>query len=241
MGRPAKYFTREERLAARRIRLAERYNDPKFVESRSKENRRYYAKKRLVQNANIAVPERVQEVASLPYSFKDTDVVIRFRAGYNIELLAVYAVCDTHLDVYSRLPPYPESHIVDIDLDKDWDALSAALYGYQVRKYIESLQEQIRLYNSETKVTISTGLVRQFNRLEELWGVLDKAVQRYLKAGKLVPARIANHTARWQATTMMYIKQDLEALAKPDDSYISLVQSRISQLSRQFEEEEEEE
>ncbi|KAJ3543009.1 hypothetical protein NMY22_g3296 [Coprinellus aureogranulatus] len=168
MGRPAKYFTREERLAARRARLRERYQDPQFVQTRSKENRRHYAKKRLRENANLIMPERLKQLGSQPYSFKEEDVLDRFRAG----LLPA--------------PSIPPEDIDSIIFEKDWDALSAALHGYQVRKYLESQREQLRRYQSQTKVVVLSGLVSQFHHLQEFFGILDRAGNHYEKKGKLV-------------------------------------------------------
>ncbi|KAJ3530370.1 hypothetical protein NMY22_g8602 [Coprinellus aureogranulatus] len=231
MGRPAKYFTREERLAARRNRLRERYQDPQFVQIRSVENRRYYAKKRLRENASLTIPEHLKQLGSQPYSFKDEDVLKRFRGGFNnIEPLTVCSINDALLDDYSRLPPYPSKSIKSIILEKDWDALSAALHGYQVRKYLDSQHKQLRHYRSQTKVMVSAGLVSQFHRLHEFFEILERGGNHYEKKGDLVASHIAKQTARWQATMMVYIHQDLEALAEMDDSYLTLVYNRISDL-----------
>ncbi|KAJ3522847.1 hypothetical protein NMY22_g11706 [Coprinellus aureogranulatus] len=230
MGRPAKYYTREERLAARRARRAERYRDPSFVQTRSSENRRWYAKKRLEENAKITIPDHIRAASSQPFTFEDESVVVRFRGSFNIESLKNTAVSDVALETLSKLPPYPNSIIDLVDIDEDWDALSGALYGYQLRKYIEAQTDQVRMYRIQTKVAVSTDLVRQFNRLQEMWGVFDKAVKRYISQLNVVGRYLSSHNARWTAVMMVYIQEDLEALKKNDDSYVTRVYDRILHL-----------
>ncbi|KAJ3511602.1 hypothetical protein NMY22_g15600 [Coprinellus aureogranulatus] len=203
MGRAAKYFTREERLAARRARRAERTQDPRFLEMRANENRRHYAKKRLSENAQITVPERVQELGTQPFRFKDESVVVRFRMCFNIELLENCGINDDILDEFSIRPPFPSSLLSPLDVDKDWDALSAALHGYHLRKFVEAEHERLRQLRSQTKVSISSGLVRHFNHLHELWDDHNKAAVRYEKKGNTVGKYLCEYNAHWTATKMI--------------------------------------
>ncbi|KAJ3507625.1 hypothetical protein NMY22_g16873 [Coprinellus aureogranulatus] len=175
MGRPAKYFTREERLAARRARRAERTRDPSFLEMHSNENRRHYAKKRLLENAQLAVPEAVQELGTQPFRFEDESIVVRFRLCFNIELLEDCGVNGDILEEFNARPPFPAALLTPLDIDKDWPAFSAALHGYQLRKYIESQHERLRQYRNQTKVLVSSALVQHFQHLLELWADRNRA------------------------------------------------------------------
>ncbi|KAJ3530209.1 hypothetical protein NMY22_g8670 [Coprinellus aureogranulatus] len=220
MGRAAKYFNREERLAARRTRRAERTHDPRFVQMRSNENRRHYAKKRLSENAQLSVPERVQEVGTQQFLFKDEATVIQFRLYSNIELpLENCRVTDRMLEEFSGRPPFPSDLLASVDFYTEGDVFSAALHGYHLRKYIEAQQERLRQYQNQTKVTLSSTLVRHFHHLHEMWISYDRAVARYGKGGNTVGKYVYEYCAQWTATKIVYVKQDLDTLAKdgPDE------------------------
>lgn len=205
-----------------------------MVSARSNENRRAYAKKRLLENAQIAVPERVQYIASLPILFDDDSAVIRFRRAFSIETLESCAISDQHLEPLSRLPPYPPDVIQPIDFEKDQDALCGALHGYQLRKYRETQHEQLREYHAETKLAVSSALLQQFHRLHEHWKVLARAQSRYWHAGDSVSERLCSHNAHWTAKLMVFIKEDLQALVSSDDSFVNVQYNRMVELERLY-------
>lgn len=198
-----------------------------FVLARSKENRRAYAKKRVQENASIAVPERVKSKASWPFLFEDESVVARFQRGAAIECLSDTAICDDHLELLTRLPPYPSSLISSIDYDKDHETVSAALYGYQLRMYTDNVVEQMRHYQPELKLATSSDLFDKFNRLLERFSTFDKAVIRYAKEEDSVAELICEHNAMWTARLLLFIKEDLQSLAVGDDTYVSTLYDRI--------------
>lgn len=206
---------------------------------RSNENRRHYAKRRLSENAQLDVPERVQELGIQPFRFKDESIVVRFRLCPNIELLENYGVNNAILEACAARPPFHPELLTPLDFEKDWDAFSAALHGYRIRKYIDAQQERLRQYRSETKVSVSSALVRHFQHLNGLFTDYNKFAARYAKEGDSVREHICKHGAQWTATKMLYIKQDLQALAKTDDSYINVLYDRINHLLCLYGEEQE--
>ncbi|KAJ3528622.1 hypothetical protein NMY22_g9331 [Coprinellus aureogranulatus] len=202
---------------------------------RSNENWQYYTKKCLAENAQLVLPEGVHELGTELFHFNEESVVVRFRQCFNIKILSNSGVNDDILKEFAVRPPYPSRLLQQLDFDKDWDALLAALDGYHLRKLIEAQQEQLCHYRNQTKVSLSTTPIRHFQHLEGLWNDYNKGAVQYAKKGNAVKEHICKYSTHWTATKMIYIQEDVQALALTDNMYIALLYNRISHLLSLYE------
>ncbi|KAJ3538624.1 hypothetical protein NMY22_g5087 [Coprinellus aureogranulatus] len=143
-------------------------------EARALQNQRAYEKLRVRENADIQVPDDVRECASTPWRFKNEATIARFRAGPASLSFGDLDLGEEDLrELSCGLPQYsPSATALPSNFAECWDILSAALYGYHLRVYMEGQVAQLSHCGMRSKVEFSDQLLRQYRNLLSRWETL---------------------------------------------------------------------
>ncbi|KAJ3550230.1 hypothetical protein NMY22_g591 [Coprinellus aureogranulatus] len=227
-GRPRKYHTREERLQARRKQSALRYQDPRAREARALQNQRAYEKLRVRENADIQVPDDVRECASTPWRFKNEATIARFRAGPASLSFGGLDLGEEDLrELSCGLPQYsPSATALPSNFAECWDILSAALYGYHLRVYMEGQVAQLSHCGMRSKVEFSDQLLRQYRNLLSRWETLVEFISPCAQGDNRPEVLISKHNARWTADQIVFMYQEIQAFAQGGAMFVSTLNDR---------------
>jgi hypothetical protein len=244
MGRPAKYFTHAERVAAQRrwrIRYAhsDRYIVWSFVLStvevegtfssgkaaRSRRNQAAYQRAHGRQgSATLYIPRRLLAMAvdPLPSSYI-----------FNEALLNPDALDESELNQWDQEPPYPCQMKLSGESTQYMANLIDVMHGRRLRQARH--QEDARIARVKAG---DIGGVRESIRgeIEDALSTWKRLMSGYvslhcecdLMEGSCKESQMARHWMQWQARTVYYLHEDLKALNRGVHVFIANVISRRS-------------
>ncbi|KAJ2921595.1 hypothetical protein H1R20_g15501, partial [Candolleomyces eurysporus] len=227
MGRKLKYRTEEERKMARRKQRLERSLRPRATEAHCEENRRAYAKRKV-----IWVPEPsdvVQALAKWDILMADQEHVYD-RHSIAAEPLKLLGTALTDADFQSMIghPPYP-SHIVEhVSFEKDWPQISAAFLGYATRTYVTEHTRWLDQAGGHDRASLSSDLSKQYRDLLEDYEQFTIDVEE--NADFLPAELIAFQNRLWTSRRLVWLAGDLGSLTAGTDVLLTALQARISHL-----------
>ncbi|KAJ3529368.1 hypothetical protein NMY22_g9026 [Coprinellus aureogranulatus] len=228
MGRGTKYYTHEERLAARRRQNKLRSSLPSVIASRSKSNHKQYVKKRIRRSCDVTLPSKIQHWASWVITSPDSATFSRFRA-YSGEIVMVEEeeVGDEELECLSGLPPYPSAITALPDFEADaWDDISGALFGYQVRKLIEGQEVKIGRFRTVAIEDLCSDIRQEYDQLIGHWEYLHEVRRELHRAEGTTSDAVISHNLLWLARCAKYASEELETLGQAPDKYLPLLCDR---------------
>ncbi|KAJ3511256.1 hypothetical protein NMY22_g15707 [Coprinellus aureogranulatus] len=232
MGRRAMYFTREERLAARRVQRAIRDSKPGAKERRQKQNRQAWRRKRekeLLQVDPPTVPEAVHRQAKVEMSDLDHRNIYRqFAEGReSIELGEVELGWD-EFNMLIGAPPYPSKVTSGLDFGKEWPILRSALHGVMAYRYLAYCDDMIRRCQRPTITAgrLRAGLNTTFHELVAEHNKLIASARQLMEQRDNVGITLANQNIAWISRLIIDTLQDMVILRDGSGSLLRTLAER---------------
>ena len=120
------------------------------------------------------------------------------------------------------------------NFEECWDELSAALYGYQIRVYMNEQISQLTLYGAQSGLEFSANLRQRYRELLSRWETLVGLISRLEREGNRPGELLSRHNARWTAEQIAFAYDDLQALVKGGGDYVSVLYNRHRALRRLY-------
>ncbi|KAJ3508958.1 hypothetical protein NMY22_g16451 [Coprinellus aureogranulatus] len=236
MGRRAKYFTREERLKARRAQRALRDSQPGRKEKRSEENRRAWRKKKAVKLLNQDPPKAPDDV----YELAEMNMFVegyerwfqQFLEGRDCLGLDEVDIEVEELESLTAAPPYPTSITRISSFSDDWPLIRTVIQGYAARKYIEQCDVLVKQCRDAPEHIIITQLHVEYQNLIAQWSDLTEALGRLQSAGDQPETEIARQNTRWISRLVLYKIEDIRELRNGMGSLVNMVMDRRWRIER---------
>ncbi|KAJ3517164.1 hypothetical protein NMY22_g14024 [Coprinellus aureogranulatus] len=232
MGRRAKYFTREERLVARRAQRALRDSKPEAKQRRQIQNRRAWRRKRereLLLVAPPEIPEAVHQQAAMNMSdAKHVHIFEEFCGGREDMQLEEIDLDWGDFNMLIGIPPYPHEVISRLDLSEEWPLLRSALHGVMAYRYLQYCEDLIRRCKrpSGTPGHIRAGLDSTFQELVCEYNKVASAARQLFEQGNKVGVAVANHNTKWISRIMVYTLEDMATVRNGCDGLIRTLTER---------------
>ncbi|KAJ3508320.1 hypothetical protein NMY22_g16651 [Coprinellus aureogranulatus] len=230
MGRRAKYFTREERLEARRAQRALKESQPGWKEKRSQENRRAWRKKQAIKLLNQdppLVPKHVRDLAEEEISSADYgNWYHQFRQGRDCLGLDEVDIEVEELERLTSLPPYPTSVTRMSSFPEDWPLISAALHGYSARKYIEHCTTLLTLCRRFRQHDIVNQLYEEYRELVLHRSRLSDAMKHFRFPKDQEEIYITRQNMRWTSRLLLHKIEDIGELRKGVGNLVNMIVER---------------
>ncbi|KAJ2930494.1 hypothetical protein H1R20_g6610, partial [Candolleomyces eurysporus] len=218
MGRRIKYHTEEERQAARRIQSLERRSEPGAKEGRRQENRKAYAKRKVV-----IVPEPPEVVRALSsmeigeHSLFEHLFLHHSIIPDPLELPAI-TLTDADFKIMMGHPPYP-SHIIGLpSFEKDWPVISAVFHGYANRRFVSEQEKWIVGAVLRDRAALSSELTKSYRILMREWEQYGVDVRDHGHPDHLATEFIAFQNRLWTSRRLMWLAEDLKQLAEGEQT-----------------------
>ncbi|RXW13754.1 hypothetical protein EST38_g12101 [Candolleomyces aberdarensis] len=190
MGRKSKYRTPEERKMARQTQRLERSLKPGAKEIRRMQNRKAYAKHKVVV---VPVPsEAIQTLSAMEIS-EDS--------GYE-HLCAHYSTIKGPLELPDATltnanfqnmaghPPY-SSHIINHpSFEKNWELISAAFHGYATRIFVSEQTQWLDEGTNRDRTSLSSELTKQYEHLMAEWETFGIELRELGKDPDTLPSEL---------------------------------------------------
>ncbi|KAJ3529899.1 hypothetical protein NMY22_g8803 [Coprinellus aureogranulatus] len=239
MGRPAKYFTKEERLQARRSERAKRAAMPGGREKRSEENRRAYLRRRGIQHLNEPtqpIPERILKLSeSVIIAPGYSKLFSSFRDGRDILGLDEMDIEEADLEVLTGEPPYPPEIVSLSAFSDEWPSISAAMHGYATRRYLGRCDALVTASIKTKDHVLIFELIRDHDNLFSEYQRIIDALRAFQQDGEHAQSLIAQQNSRWYSRLIRYSHQDIEMLRKGGGELLKGVMERKWQLEHSTE------
>ncbi|KAJ3531282.1 hypothetical protein NMY22_g8220 [Coprinellus aureogranulatus] len=230
MGRRAKYFTREERLEARKAQRALKESQPGWKEKRSEENRQAWRKKQALKLLNQGPPlvsQRVRDLSEEEISGGDYESWYhQFREGRDCLGLDEVDIEVEELECLTSSPPYPTSVTRVSSFSEDWPLISAVLHGYSARKYIEHCDTLIDLCRRAPQHGIISRLYEEYRGLVLHWSRLDDAMKHFRSPEDQEEIYITTQNIRWTSRLLLYKVEDIGELGKGVGNLVNAIIER---------------
>ncbi|KAJ3525067.1 hypothetical protein NMY22_g10731 [Coprinellus aureogranulatus] len=233
MGRRAKYFTVDDRLAARRERAAQRALKPGAREARQAQNRRSYLKKKereLLNRDPPTIPKDVyKQATSLMSGVRQLKVFQQFCEGQLRLELRNLDVEWEDFDMLVGAPPYPNKITSNPHFKKEWLELRAALHGFMAHRYLFYCAELTNKCQQSSATQILELLDSNYNEL-----VLEHSKIQLAEAALLeedvAEQAIATLNKRWIARIMVYTVEDMVVLREGLKKFVESLAQRSSRI-----------
>ncbi|RXW17177.1 hypothetical protein EST38_g8678 [Candolleomyces aberdarensis] len=225
MSRRTKYRTQEERKEARRKQRAQRSLKPGAKELRREQNRRAYAKRKL-----IVVPEPseiVQSLSSMEISEDSPYEHLYIHYSITAGPLKLPELTLTEADFEDLIghPPYPP-HVIGLpSFEKDWPIISAAFHGYATRKFVSEQTKWIDDAAGCDRASLSSELTKLYRHLTEEWDQFGDETRAH---GDHLPTEfIAFQNRLWLSRRLMWLADDLKSLVEGTDTLFVTMRTRL--------------
>ncbi|RXW12095.1 hypothetical protein EST38_g13757 [Candolleomyces aberdarensis] len=225
MSRKTKYHTQEQRKEARRKQRAQRSLKPGAKELCREQNRRAYAKRKL-----IVVPEPseiVQSLSSMEISEDSLYEHLYVHHSITAGPLKLPQITLTDADFRDMIghPPYP-SHVIGLpSFEKDWPIISAAFHGYATRKFVLEQTKWMNEAAGRDRASLSSELTKLYRHLMEEWDQFGDDVRKH--ADQLPTELIAFQNRLWASRRLMWLVEDLRSLVEGTDTLFVTLQARL--------------
>uniref|UniRef100_A0A4Q2DSF3 Uncharacterized protein n=1 Tax=Candolleomyces aberdarensis TaxID=2316362 RepID=A0A4Q2DSF3_9AGAR len=227
MGRRLKYRTQEEQKAARQTQRLQRSLQPGAKEIRREQNRKAYAKRKVV-----VVPEPSEVIRALSAMEISDDTYEHIYVHYSITAgplkLPDAILTDADFQNMTGHPPY-SSHIIDHpSFEKDWSLISATLHGYATRKFVLEQTRWIDEAANRDRASLSSELTKQYQHLMGEWEIFGIEVREHGKDPDSLPTELITFQNRlWTSRRLMWLMADLESLKEGTDSLFVALHARL--------------
>ncbi|KAJ2932251.1 hypothetical protein H1R20_g4859, partial [Candolleomyces eurysporus] len=226
MGRTIKYRTEEQRKAVRCEQRFQRSLRPGAKEARRKENRRAYARKKV-----IVVPELsdvVVALASEEISEDSLEKHLFVHHSISAAPLKLPGIVLTDTDFQTMLghPPYP-SHIINYaSFEKEWPKISAAFHGYVSRTYISEQTKWVNQAASRDRASLASELSKLYQDLTKHWKQFDIEKREY---GDELPTEfITFQNQLWFSRRLTWLVADMACLVEGLDLLLDSIREQLS-------------
>ncbi|KAJ3530924.1 hypothetical protein NMY22_g8369 [Coprinellus aureogranulatus] len=230
MGRRAKYFTREERLIARRAQRALRDSRPGAKEHRKTQNRRAWRRKRDKERLQVeppAVPEYIRQQAAMEMSdVQHRTVFEEFCEGRDDIELGEINIEWEDFDTLVGAPPYPTSVTLGLDPADDSPILRSAMHGFMAFRYLQYCEDQIKRCQRVTAGRIRAGLETTYRELVTEYNKLVDAAQLHSHQGDEMGATIINHNIKWISRVLVHTVEDMVTVREGCETLIRILVDR---------------
>lgn len=164
--------------------------------------------------------------------FRDEAIVAHFRAGPKFLSFGGREIGDKELHTlaFAMLPCALGMVDLPVDLVRCWDDLSAALYGYQIRIYMEEQVAMLTHISSQSRLAFSNLLHQRYESVLARWEALAGLVVRQGPGEADSTVLISTHNMRWAAQQVIFAYQDLQAFAQGDAAFVSTLNDRHRHL-----------
>ncbi|KAJ3525102.1 hypothetical protein NMY22_g10712 [Coprinellus aureogranulatus] len=238
MGRRAKYFTREERLVARRAQRARRDARPEAKERRKKQNRRAWRRKRereRLHDEPPAVPRVVRQNSAMKMSDSENKHIFdEFRQGRENIQIGELEIEWEDFNMLIGAPPYPSRVTLNPDFAMAWPTLRSALHGimaYRYHNYCNDLIQRCKRPNS-TPGHIRAILESTYKDLVLEYNRIAAAAQQCFHEGDRVGVSIANQNTIWVSRVMIYTVDDMVTVREGCGTLVRTLADRVYEISR---------
>ncbi|KAJ2914486.1 hypothetical protein MD484_g5955, partial [Candolleomyces efflorescens] len=216
------------------VSLREKWNGvDSMVEAAAKEARLRQNHYQYLKRKAGSIPELTQIVrnqAAQPFFSVGWELEFsRFRETQGILCLDSFEIGEEELEKMIGLPPYTVQAIQHPDFEKNWDQICAALNGLSVRRAIADQQAQLEKYRRQplSQFVVDTRL--RHEQLTREWKKTQLASLSDEPAALLACVKVI-----WIARELVYITEDLAALAEGNDKYMFQLCERTHYLERRI-------
>jgi hypothetical protein len=197
---------------------------PRAKESRRKENRAAYAKRKVIN-----VPELSDVVIALALEEISEDSIEKHlfvHHSLSAMPLELPDITLTDADFRRMLghPPYP-SHIIDyLSFEKEWPKILAAFHGYATRIYASEHSKWGMEAASRDRASFATELSKLYQDLAGHWKKFNMETRQH--RNELCTEFITLQNQLWFAHCLTWLVADLESLVEGPDLLLKSVQER---------------
>jgi hypothetical protein len=149
------------------------------------------------------------------------------QSGEDMLCLDSFDIEEEDLQKMLGLPPYTMDAIKHPDFESNWDKISAALNGLHVRRVVAEQQVRLACYYQQPLSAFVVDSQLQHEQLTKWWKITQTA-----SLVDDVASYLASNRVRWIARELVYITEDLAALAEGKDKYVFQLCERTHDLQR---------